>query len=278
MINIRELAKDIDTRTLAEVSRLAARGEQLRVADVIASDDEAVLAYVKTKRAKAQKLGIYYEVRQLEPNCSMTEVQKLLENLDRDPAITGIMVSAPTYAHLNIDELLAEISPQKDVDGLSPLNVAHLASNEEHLALAPATALAAMHIIEQVTSLRGRNLVVLGRGRTVGRPVAQMAVNRDATVTICHSRTQEIDRVAQHADILVSAIGRPDFVTASFSREQQIVVDCGISIVDEKVVGDVSFIEVSKIAAYVTPVPGGVGVLTNSFLFGNLLKAYALQR
>jgi methylenetetrahydrofolate dehydrogenase (NADP+)/methenyltetrahydrofolate cyclohydrolase len=152
-----------------------------------------------------------------------------------------------------------------------------LATNQEDRALVPATALAVVHIIERSTGLHGKHIVVLGRGRTVGRPVAQMALNRHATVTICHSQTKHLEKHTKTADILVAAIGRAGFINGAHVREGQVIIDCGNTVHGTSVVGDVDEQSVIAIVQYLTPVPGGVGLLTNSFLFSNLLKAAAFQ-
>ena len=170
------------------------------------------------------------------------------------------------------------IDYRKDVDGLGAFNTFYLGTNREDAGLVPATARAAIHILEGLGAISGRRALVIGRGPTVGRPAAQMLINRDATVTIAHSRTKNLDSLFRSSEVVVSATGRPGLVDSEWINEGQVIIDCGISFADGKTVGDVSSAAADARNAIVTPVPGGVGGVTNAMIFSNLLKAMRLQR
>jgi methylenetetrahydrofolate dehydrogenase (NADP+) / methenyltetrahydrofolate cyclohydrolase len=278
LIDCRAIARDLDIATSSAIRDLAARGIVPAVREIVATDNEAVHSYVRTKQKKADALGVDYQAAGFDRSATTGQLLDAIDALNLDADIHGIMLGMPLFEHLDQDALANAIAGDKDIDGLGPASIACLAINREQLALAPATAIAAVHILETVTNLSGRRVVVLGRGPTVGRPVAAMLVNRDATVTICHSRSCDIDRIVAESEIVVSAIGRGHFVRPEWLRPSQIVVDCGISFVDEKTVGDVDAAAVTDPSVMITPVPGGVGVVTNAMLFANLLRAIGLQQ
>ena len=275
-IDVKAEASHIDAQTLTSTTRLKASGITPRLVDVVATEDSAVASYVNTKRKKAEKLGIAYSVEKLERAQCTEDVVELINSLNADPTVHGIMVSTPMYAHLEADEIIGTIAPRKDIDGLTPLNAGLLALNEEHKALIPATALAAIHILELLGPLHGKDVVVVGRGKTIGRPIAQLILNRHASVTVCHSRSSDLASHSKRGQVLVVAIGRGRFVTTDMVAAGQVVVDCGINVIDGRLCGDVDPAAAS-VVDYLSPVPGGVGVLTNAFLFSNLVKATLLQ-
>jgi methylenetetrahydrofolate dehydrogenase (NADP+)/methenyltetrahydrofolate cyclohydrolase len=278
LIDCRAIARDLDIATSSAIRASAARGIVPAVREIVATDNEAVHSYVRTKQKKADTLGVDYQAVAFERSATTGQILDAIGALNLEADIHGIMLGMPLFEHLDQDALANAIAANKDIDGLGAANTAYLATNRERLALAPATAIAAVHILETVTSLAGRRVVVLGRGPTVGRPVAAMLVNRDATVTICHSRSRDLDRLVAESEIVVSAIGRGHFVRPEWLRPSQIVVDCGISFIDGKTVGDVDAAAVTDPSVAITPVPGGVGVVTNAMLFANLLRAIGLQQ
>jgi methylenetetrahydrofolate dehydrogenase (NADP+)/methenyltetrahydrofolate cyclohydrolase len=277
LIDCRAIARDLDIATSSAIRGWAARGIVPAVREIVATDNEAVHSYVRTKQKKADALGADYRAVTFDRSATTGQLLDAIGALNRDADVHGIMLGMPLFEHLDQDALANAIASNKDIDGLGAASTAYLAINREHLALAPATAIAAVHILEKVTSLSGRRVAVLGRGPTVGRPVAAMLVNRDATVTICHSRSRDIDRIVAESEIIVSAIGRGRFVRPEWLRPSQIVVDCGISFIDGRTVGDVDAAAVTEPSVAITPVPGGVGVVTNAMLFANLLRAIELQ-
>jgi methylenetetrahydrofolate dehydrogenase (NADP+)/methenyltetrahydrofolate cyclohydrolase len=278
LIDCRAIARDLDIATSSAIRDWAARGVVPAVREIVATDNEAVHSYVRTKQKKADALGVDYRPIGFERSATTGQILDAIGALNLEAEVQGIMLGLPLFEHLDQDALANAIAGNKDIDGLGAANTAFLATNREQLALAPATAIAAVHILEKVTSLGGRRVAVLGRGPTVGRPVAAMLVNRDATVTICHSRSRDVDRLVAASEIVVSAIGRGHFVRPEWLRPSQIVVDCGISFIDGRIVGDVDAAAVTDPSVAITPVPGGVGVVTNAMLFANLMRAIQLQQ
>jgi methylenetetrahydrofolate dehydrogenase (NADP+)/methenyltetrahydrofolate cyclohydrolase len=278
LIDCRAIARELDIATSSAIQDWAARGVVPAVREIVATDNEAVHSYVRTKQKKADALGVDYRTIGFDRSVSNGQILDAIGALNLAADVHGIMLGMPLFKHLDEEALANAIASNKDIDGLGSDNTAYLATNQEHLALAPATAIAAVHILERMTSLGGRRIAVLGRGRTVGRPVAAMLVNRDATVTICHSRSLGIDRLVAESEIVVSAIGRGHFVQPEWLRPSQIVVDCGISFIEGRTVGDVDAAAVAEPSVAITPVPGGVGVVTNAMLFANLLRAVHLQQ
>lgn len=278
LIDCRAIASRIEAEVAAEVQQLAERGLRPVLVEIVATDSDAVHSYARTKAKKAAAVGVEYRQLSFERGAASNEIAAEIQRLNEDAQVHGIMVGLPVYDELDGEALANLIASTKDIDGLGATNSYYLATGQEQRAILPATAVAAVRIIEEQTELRGRRVAVLGRGRTVGRPVAAMLVNRDATVTVCHSRTTNIPEIVVESDIVVSAIGRPHFVSPGWLREGQLVVDCGISFVDGKTAGDVDSAAASEAGASVTPVPGGVGAVTNIVIFANLLRAIRLQQ
>jgi methylenetetrahydrofolate dehydrogenase (NADP+)/methenyltetrahydrofolate cyclohydrolase len=276
-MDLKSEIEHIDTQTRHTVASLRAAGVTPCLVDIVASDDEAVASYARTKQRKAEKLGVGYRVETLDASRTTADAAALVQQLNADSAVHGVMVSTPVYAHLDTDQIIEHIAALKDVDGLTSANLGLLTANAAHRALVPATALATLHILERLCELRGKDVVVVGRGKTVGRPVAALLSHRDATVTVCHSKTAQLSLHTRRAQVLVVAIGRPGFITAEMVSPGQLVIDCGTNVVDGKTCGDVDP-EVAPVVGYLSPVPGGVGGLTNTFIFSNLLKAAALQQ
>lgn len=278
LIDCRAIARELDIATSSAIRDWVARGIVPAVREIVATDNEAVHSYVRTKQKKADSLGVDYRAIGFDRSATTVRILDAIGALNLEADVHGIMLGMPLFEHLDQDALANAIASNKDIDGLGSASTACLATNREHLALAPATAIAAVHILEKVTSLGGRRVAVLGRGPTVGRPVAAMLVNRDATVTICHSRSLGIDRLVAESEIIVSAIGRGHFVRPEWLRPSQIVVDCGISFIDGRLAGDVDAAAVTEPSVAITPVPGGVGVVTNAMIFANLMRAIQLQQ
>lgn len=270
-------AERIDSQTSSAIAALVAGGVRPRLVDIIASDDAGVASYARTKQRKAAKLGVDYQLLNIDASQSTAEVIGRVHQLNAQPTTHGIMVSTPTYAHLDTNAIIAQISAGKDIDGLAPVNVGLLAANEAARAMIPATALATLHVLEHLGSLRGKDVVVIGRGKTVGRPVAALLTHRNATVTLCHSQTSRLELHTRRAQILVVAIGQPAFITPAMVSPGQWVIDCGTNLVNGTTCGDVDP-AVAAIVSYLSPVPGGVGALTNAFIFSNLVKAATLLR
>ena len=228
-------------------------------------DDTASKIYVRSKKRKAEKLGIIQDIYQMPADTRQQEVLDLIDKLNTDPKINGLMVQMPTPEQINADELLARIDPNKDVDSLTPANVGRLWLKDHFVE--PATAEGIMALLKHYEiPLNGKNVVIIGRSNIVGKPLAALMLEKNATITIAHSKTQNLASLTKRADVIVSATGEPCLIKADMVKDGIIVVDVGINRVNGKLVGDVDFDAVKEKASYITPVPGGVGPLTVQFL------------
>ena len=228
-------------------------------------DDTASKIYVRSKKRKAEKLGIIQDIYQMPADTKQQEVLDLIYKLNTDPEVNGLMVQMPTPEQINADELLARIDPNKDVDSLTPANVGRLWLKDHFVE--PATAEGIMALLKHYEiPLNGKNVVIIGRSNIVGKPLAALMLEKNATITIAHSKTQNLASLTKRADVIVSATGEPCLIKADMVKDGVIVVDVGINCVNGKLVGDVDFDAVKEKASYITPVPGGVGPLTVQFL------------
>ena len=228
-------------------------------------DDTASKIYVRSKKRKAEKLGIIQDIYQMPADTRQQGVLDLIDKLNTDPEINGLMVQMPTPEQINADELLARIDPNKDVDSLTPANVGRLWLKDHFVE--PATAEGIMALLKHYEiPLNGKNVVIIGRSNIVGKPLAALMLEKNATITIAHSKTQNLASLTKRADVIVSATGEPCLIKADMVKDGVIVVDVGINRVNGKLVGDVDFDAVKEKASYITPVPGGVGPLTVQFL------------
>ena len=231
--------------------------------------------YVEMKSKKAQELGIECNVHSFDENVSEEELIRLIEKLNIDSQVDGIMVQLPLPKHIQESNILEKISPSKDVDGLTSINLGKLFKNDPS-AIAPATAKGILELLREYDiQIDGKDAVVIGRSDIVGLPTAALLQNENATVTICHSHTQNLKEVCKMADILVVAIGKPEYIDREYVKEGAVVIDVGTNKNEEgKLVGDVNFEGVKDIVSYITPVPGGVGPMTIVCLLSNLIEAY----
>lgn len=246
-------------------------GQKVGLAVVLIGEDPASQVYVRNKIRGCEEAGIRSFAHYLPADVTQAEAEELVRALASDDAVHGILVQLPLPRHLNADKILACIPAEKDVDGFSAENIGRLARNEE--CTVACTPLGVMELLHRYgVEPRGKRAVVIGRSNIVGRPMALLLLNADATVTICHSRTVNLAEECAHADILVAAIGKPNFVTADMVKEGAVVIDVGINRVDGKLVGDVDFAAVSQKASLITPVPGGVGPMTIAMLLQNAVS------
>lgn len=271
------LAQESRAQTAASAERYRAGGIEPCLAVVVASDDPSVASYAQSKSKLAGKLGIALRLEVVDLADGQAALEALLRGLSADPLVHGILLELPLADGFDVDRAIDCIDPAKDVDGLTPVNLGRIASGNEKDALVSATPLACIRLAESVMPLSGARAAVIGRGRTVGRPLASMLTNRHATVTVCHSRTADLAGTVAPADIVFSATGAPGLVDGSIVADGQVVVDAGISVVDGAVVGDVDAASVGAKARAMTPVPGGVGPLTATLIFENVIRAMALQ-
>ena len=264
----------------AEIAALrAAHGVQPGLAVVIVGEDPASQVYVANKHRMCGEVGIYSEVIRLPEDAAKETLLETIDRLNADQRIHGILVQLPLPAALRAAEaeVLERIRPDKDVDGFHPVNAGRLAIGEE--GLVPCTPLGCVRMLEMAgIEIAGKRAAVVGRSNIVGKPMFHLLLARDATVTVCHSRTRDLAAVTREADILVAAVGRPRFVTAEMVKPGAVVIDVGINrIAPKKLVGDVDFEAVREVAGAITPVPGGVGLLTIATLLHNTVRAAKLQ-
>lgn len=248
-----------------KVKNLKAKGITPHFCVINIGDDTASKIYVRSKKRKAEKLGIIQDIYQMPADTKQQEVLDLIDKLNTDPEINGLMVQMPTPEQISADELLARIDPNKDVDSLTPANVGRLWLKDHFVE--PATAEGIMALLKHYEiPLNGKNVVIIGRSNIVGKPLAALMLEKNATITIAHSKTQNLASLTKRADVIVSATGEPCLIKADMVKDGVIVVDVGINRVNGKLVGDVDFDAVKEKASYITPVPGGVGPLTVQFL------------
>lgn len=275
LIDGRAVALDLRTRLAA---RIATLGYRPGLAVVLVGDDPASAVYVRNKDRAAQSAGIAAHTIRLPPTTGLAELLAVVARLNADPEIDGILVQLPLPAGLDTQAVIRAIDPAKDVDGLTPTNAGLLASGQP--GLVACTPLGVMKLLEYTgVALRGVRAVVLGRSVLVGKPVAALLLAADATVTIAHSRTRNIEAECRRADVLVAAVGRAEMVRGSWIADQAVVIDVGINRRDDgHLVGDVAFAECQAVASAITPVPGGVGPMTIACLLENTCNAATGRR
>jgi methylenetetrahydrofolate dehydrogenase (NADP+)/methenyltetrahydrofolate cyclohydrolase len=273
LIDGKAIAAEIREQTRQEVAQFReATGVTPCLAVVLVGEDPASQYYIRSKMKVAGQLGIASEDRLLPEATSQEELLRIIDGLNRDPRVHGILVQLPLPGHIDKDVITAAVDPRKDVDGFHPYNLGCLALGGTPMP--PCTPSGILALLDRTgVTVAGAEVVVVGRSQIVGKPVAMMLVNRHATVTICHSRTRDLPAVCRRADILVVAIGRARMVTAEFVKPGATVIDVGINRVEGRVVGDVDFDAVLPVAGALTPVPGGVGPMTPAMLMRNTLTA-----
>ncbi len=272
----KEIASDIETLKKST-------GVTPGLAVVLVGENPASMSYVRSKNKAAHEIGIYSEQHNLPAGVPEKELLALVEKLNKDPRIHGILVQLPLPDHIDEKKVLNAIVPEKDVDGFHPVSLGRIMTGEK--GFRPCTPFGIQKLlVYSGVKIAGSHVVVVGRSNIVGKPIANMLVQKeadaDATVTICHSRTRDLPSITRQGDILIAAIGRPEFVTADMVKEGAVVIDVGINRIEDKthpkgqrMVGDVKFDEVSKKAAAITPVPGGVGPMTITMLLYNTLQS-----
>ena len=277
LLNGKEVAKKIKEDFKLEVDQIKERGITPKLAVVMVGNNEASKVYVKNKSKACDTIGVEFEEFLLEENTTEEELFELIDRLNEDKNINGILVQAPIPKHLDQNKAFRRIKPEKDVDGFNPINVGDLSIGND--CFISCTPYGVMKILEYYNiELEGKNAVVLGRSNIVGKPMVQCLLSKNATVTVCHSRTQNIKEITKNADILIAAIGKAKFVTEDMVKEGAIVIDVGINRLDNgKICGDVDFEAVESKVKAITPVPGGVGPMTIAMLMNNLVKATKLQ-
>ena len=272
IIDGKKLAKQIRENLKIECEELKEKGINPKLAVIMVGDDKASKIYVKNKSKACNEIGIKYEEYLLDENINQNELIELIEKLNNDKTINGILLQSPVPDGLDINEAFRKISPEKDVDGFNPVNVGRLCLKQD--GFVSCTPAGIMKMFEKYNiNLEGKNAVVLGRSNIVGKPMSLCLLNNDATVTICHSKTQNLAEITKNADILVVALGKPKFVTKDMVKDGAVVIDVGINRTENGIVGDVDFENVKEKTSYITPVPGGVGPMTIAMLMNNVVKA-----
>ena len=256
----------------ARVDALKEKNVSVGLAVILVGEDPASQVYVRNKGKACEELGILSETIRLPENTTQEELENLIDKLNRDDRMDGILVQLPLPRHLDEAAVLRKIIPEKDVDGFHIENAGKLFTGQS--GVTACTPKGIMHMLKKGNvPLSGKEAVVIGRSNIVGKPIAMLLLNENCTVTICHSRTQDLAAHTKNADILVAAVGKARFVTADMVKPGAAVIDVGINRVDGKVVGDVDYAEVEKIAGYITPVPGGVGKMTIGMLMENTIES-----
>lgn len=286
LIDGRAVAEKVYAELRGEIVRLNAQGITPGLAVVLVGDDPASRAYVRAKDKMCRELGLHSVKLELPAATTQAELLARVTELNRDPAIHGILVQSPPPPQIDEKAIVRALDPAKDVDGFHPMNVAKLAL-EDPDGFVPCTPLGCLRLLrESGVPLSGAHVVVLGRSMIVGKPLALLLMQKgnDATLTVVHSRTRNVPEITRSADVVIAAIGKPEFVRAEHVREGATVIDVGINRVDDpaaprgyRLVGDVAFAEVAPKTAAITPVPGGVGPMTIAMLMANTIKACRQQ-
>lgn len=273
LLNGKELAQKLQHEMTQEVTELKEKGLQPGLAVILVGEDPASQVYVRNKERAANNIGMYSVVYRLPETTSEADLIAKIEELNHDDKVHGILVQLPLPKHINEDLVLDTIDPAKDVDGFHPMNLGNLFAGKP--TMIPCTPAGIMELIKlSGLDLAGKNAVIIGRSNIVGKPMAHLLLQANATVTICHSKTKDLPKVAKQADVLVVAIGRANFVTADFVKEGAVVIDVGINRDENnKLTGDVKFDEVAPLTSYITPVPGGVGPMTITMLMRQTIDA-----
>ncbi|MBC2069753.1 bifunctional methylenetetrahydrofolate dehydrogenase/methenyltetrahydrofolate cyclohydrolase FolD [Listeria seeligeri] len=273
IIDGKKLAKEIQGKVTTEVAELAKNGKKPGLAVVLVGDNQASRTYVRNKQKRTEEAGMKSVLMELPETVSEEKLLEVVEELNTDETIHGILVQLPLPKHISEEKVIDTISYDKDVDGFHPVNVGNLFIGKD--SFVPCTPAGIIELIKSTgTQIEGKRAVVIGRSNIVGKPVAQLLLNENATVTIAHSRTKDLPEVAKEADILVVATGLAKFVKKDYIKPGAVVIDVGMDRdVNNKLCGDVDFDDVVDVAGFITPVPGGVGPMTITMLLANTLKA-----
>lgn len=277
LISGKEVSQTVKDEIKIQTKKLKDKGISVKLAVIIVGDDPASHIYVKNKKKACEYVGFESLEYALDEKTSEEELLELIDKLNKDKTVNGILCQLPLPKHIDEKKIIDSISPLKDVDAFHPVNVGKIMIGDYEFL--PCTPAGIMRLIESTSyDVSGKDCVIIGRSNIVGKPMAMLMLHKNATVTICHSRTKNIEEKIKKADIVIAAVGIPKFVKGDMVKEGALVIDVGINrMSDGKLCGDVDFDEVSKKASFITPVPGGVGPMTISMLMQNTLKAAKLQ-
>ena len=271
IIDVKSIVNESKEKLKIEIEELKKKNIYPKLAVILANNDSASQIYVNKKRKMCEELGIIDEEYILDEKVTTEDMLKIVNKLNNDSSVDGILVQLPVFKHLDEKLILNTISPLKDVDGFHPENLGKLLIGED--TIVSCTPKGIMKIIDSLgEDLTGKKAVVVGRSRIVGKPIACLLLNRNATVTICHSRTKNLEEYTKNADILIVAVGKASLVNKEMVKEGAIVIDVGINRIEGKIKGDVDTLEVADKAKYITPVPGGVGLTTVLSLMENVVE------
>ncbi len=278
IIDGKQLAKKIRENLKLECEELKEQGINPKLAVIMVGDNPASKVYVRNKSRACNEVGIEYQEYLLPENATQKELLELIKKLNQDKEINGILLQSPLPQHLNINEAFKTITYSKDVDGFTPVSVGKLCIGED--TFISCTPYGVIKMFEEYNiDLKGKNVVILGRSNIVGKPLIQCCLQKDATVTVCHSKTKNLSEYTKKADVIIAAIGKAKFLTEDMVKDGVVIIDVGINRQDDgKLVGDVDYENVSKKASYITPVPGGVGPMTIAMLMNNVIKAAKEQQ
>ena len=272
IINGKEVAAKLKEKIRIQVAELKEKGVVPGLAVIVVGDDPASAVYVRNKEKACEALGIYSEKIALPAETSQETLLKLIDELNRRDEIDGILCQLPLPKHIHEKTVLCAIDPGKDVDAFHPVNVGHIMIGDYDFL--PCTPAGVMELLYSTgMDICGKHCVVIGRSNIVGKPMAMLMLHANATVTVCHSKTENLKEITKTADILIAAVGKPRFVTADMVKPGAVVIDVGMNRADGKLCGDVDFDAVSAVAGAITPVPGGVGPMTIADLMNNTLTA-----
>ena len=273
IIDGKNLAKEIRESLKVEANKLKEKGIIPHLSVIMVGDDDASKVYVRNKSRACEEIGIEFKEYLLPNDTKQEELISLIEKLNKDKNVNGILLQSPIPKPLDIQEAFNTIDPKKDVDGFNPYNVGNLCIGQD--GFIPCTPYGIMKMFEKYNiEIDGRKVAIIGRSNIVGKPMAQCMLAKNATVTICHSRTRELKKELKDADIIISAAGKRNMVTEDMVKEGAVIIDVGMNRNDEgKLCGDVDFEKLKEKASYITPVPGGVGPMTIAMLMSNVIKA-----
>jgi 5,10-methylene-tetrahydrofolate dehydrogenase/methenyl tetrahydrofolate cyclohydrolase len=287
LIDGKLIAQQVRDGVAAEVAKRTAAGKpRPSLATVLVGDRVDSATYVTSKGKACQELGMSSVNHHLPADISQEDLEKVIRDLNADKEVSGILVQLPLPSHLNEERVLQLISIEKDVDGFSPINIGRLAQKGREPLFVPCTPYGCIYLLEQAgVKIEGANAVVLGRSNIVGMPAALLLIGKNATVTVCHSRTRDLPSVIRQADILIAAIGKTEMVRGDWIKPGAAIIDVGINSKPDatkksgyRLVGDVNFDEAKEVAGFITPVPGGVGPMTIAMLMKNTLRAAQIQQ
>jgi methylenetetrahydrofolate dehydrogenase (NADP+) / methenyltetrahydrofolate cyclohydrolase len=274
------VAEEIRAELRVEIEKVKGLGYDPKLSVLLAGDDPGSVWYAQSKVKIGDKLGVQVDLTRFGGDVSEEELLQHIAALNAEDTVHGILVELPLPKHIDKTKVMNAIDPKKDVDGVTAVNRGYIMGGQESRALVPATPMACIELIERsCVSLKGKRVTLVGRGDTVGRPLASLLISRDATVTVCHTKTLDLAQECRRAEILIAAAGRAHLVTDDMVAEGTIVIDAGINeLADGSFTGDVDFVNAKEKAAAITPVPGGVGSLTTTIIMANTLKALKLQK